>query len=47
MGNNDQNTRVDNNLNPAASARFIRFVPVESITDDICMRVAVFKCRRK
>lgn len=44
-GNSDQNTRVDNHLNPAVSVRFIRFIPVESATDDLCMRVAVFKCR--
>ena len=46
-GNNDQNTRVDNHLNPAVTTRFVRFKPVESATDDMCMRVAVFKCRRK
>ncbi|XP_068686644.1 coadhesin-like isoform X1 [Montipora foliosa] len=45
IGNNDQNTRVYNNLNPSIKARYIRFNPVESITDDICMRVAVYKCR--
>jgi len=44
-GNSDQNTRVDNHLNPAISVRYIRFIPLESATDDLCMRVAVFKCR--
>ncbi|KAJ7381355.1 hypothetical protein OS493_001482 [Desmophyllum pertusum] len=43
-GNYDQNTRVDNNLNPAISVHFIRFIP-DCATDDKCMRVAVFKCR--
>ena len=46
VGNNDQNTRVDNYLTTAVTTRFVRFKPVESSTDDICMRVAVFKCRR-
>lgn len=44
-GNYDSNSRVDNHLNPAISVSYVRFLPVESSTDDVCMRVAVFKCR--
>jgi len=44
-GNDDRDTRVDNHLNPAFETRFIRFIPSDWLADDICMRVAIFKCR--
>ena len=44
-GNYDRDTRVDNHLNTAIEARFIRFIPSDWLADDICMRVAIFKCR--
>ncbi|XP_067044439.1 coadhesin-like isoform X2 [Acropora muricata] len=44
-GNDDRDTRVDNHLNPAIETRFIRFIPSDWLADDICMRVAIFKCR--